>query len=138
MANLVDDYKNMIPGGIMIREGEIELHNEANPAPILDVYEGLIANEDETSSTDLVNGSPLYFAENVTQSFLVFKLNVGSETNSAGLSASSFVFNSISYETLNNSNELTVYPFAYSYRRSDGAERFPRFVHMKWLVLRIT
>lgn len=130
MANLVDDFKNWIPGGIRIREDIVTVPNSDNPITPLDLYEIVICENFYISGVNPVN---IYFSSDVTQDCIVFNVPRGNATTSySGLS------NSANYKSFTdarlNGSFIQLYPYL---RYNDSGTKMQYDDGMYWLVLRI-
>lgn len=128
MANLVDDFKNWIPGGVRIREDVVTVPNSDNPITPLDLFEGVICERTNISNSGF--NSDLFFTSNVTICVFEFKIPT-TDTISSNIT-SSYVDNYSwnAYTNLVNTNEISLYPIVLS-----SGKNF--LVNMRWLVLRI-
>lgn len=128
MANLVDDYKNWIPGGVRIREDVVTVPNRDNPITPLDLFEGVICERTNISSSGL--NSDLFFTSNVTIGVFEFKIPTADTISSNVTSSYVDNYSWNAYTNLVNTNEISLYPIVLS-----GDDKF--LVNMRWLILRI-
>ena len=126
MANLVDDFKNMMPGGVRIRKDVVTIPNGENGIESLDLFEGVICERTNIPSSG--SNSNLFFTSNVTIDVFEFKIPMGDTISD---SASSYVDNYSwnVYTNLVNTNRISLYPIVLSNGKF--------LVNMRWLVLRI-
>ena len=130
MANLVDDFKNWIPGGVRIRDGVVTVPNSSSPITPLDLYEGILCK----NSNAFVNPYPiaLRFNTSVTQDFIIFNIPMGDQTHGTSLSASLEVGKFITYDNLVNATDVQLYTYLYKGTTGNAVSEY-----MIWLVLRI-
>lgn len=134
MANLFDDYKNMIPGGIWIRDGVVTVPNNDNAIMPLDLYEIVICEKLNISNARSIT---LYFNQNVTQYFIIFNVPLEGSTT-ANYSGTTYVENRkrLTNENLVNNNTIELFPQVY-YNNGVGDDvLFTK--GMRWLILRIS
>lgn len=129
MSNLVDDFKNMMPGGVRIRSTVIDI-SANNTQPSLNLFEGILCK----NSNAFVNPYPvtLWFKTSVTQDFIIFNIPMGEQTHGTSLSASLEVSKFITYDNLVNSRSVQLYPYWYKGTTGNAVSEY-----MIWLVLRI-
>lgn len=134
MANLVDDYKNMIPyevpNGIRIRDGivTVSVSNDYNGIAPLDIWEGALCYSNDVTMDDPPR---LFFKSNVTANFITFKIPTGTaESNGTDFTDSSPC--PANFNNLVNQSYLKLSPYTFGMDRSS-------FIYsiMYWLVLRI-
>ena len=130
MANLVDDYKNMIPGGVRIRDGVVTVPNSLdNGIEPLNLYEAVIC--EKTNITNVTTFS-LYFNSDVTQRFIIFTINeTGSSGDGPSVPAANFLYN-IKYQLCSNEHRI--------FLATHVVWRETQYIYSKnqrWLVLRI-
>ena len=130
MANLVDDYKNMIPGGIRIRDGVVTLPNSFdNGIEPLNLYEAVICEKTNITNVDTFS---LYFNSYVTQRLITFTINeTGSSGDGPSAPASNFLYN-IKYQLCTNNNKISLATYVVWREDSYILSR-----NQRWLVLRI-
>lgn len=133
MANLVDDYKNMIPyqvpNGVRIRDGIVTVSNGGNTIAPLDVWEGVLCY---SSNVTMDDPPRLYFNSNVTADFITFKIPTG-EPESNGTDYTSSSPCPANFNNLVNVSYIKLTPYTFGMDRSSLI-----YSHMYYLVLRIS
>lgn len=133
MANLVDGYKNMISGGVRIRDGVVNVPNSSNPVEPLYMYEGLVCyhmRSEESSPTNYL----LYFSELLSMSVLCFCFPTPRSSFGVGDPSSlnykqQLMFRDVSSQTLDL--------YEYAYWNGPASNEFFAYKSYHWLVLRI-
>ena len=129
MDNLVDDYKNWVPGGMRIRQGGwIKLPNSSNPVDSLGVGECVLCYGENLTTNDEVY---LYTKESITADYFIFKFPIGGSVETR--TYDDYVSIPANYVHINSNNKIRLR--VYTHYMVDALYTFP---YMRWLVLRIT
>ena len=129
MANLVDDYKNMISNGVRIRSGIVTVSNGDNAITPLDLYECVICNKG--GGFDETDEIRLFFTSNVTGDFFVFKIPYYDSYYGSNLY--DMAMTPVNYVNVVNSSYIRLWMF----ETTSTVDRYLFYNYMYWLFLRI-
>ena len=128
MANLVDDFKNWIPGGVRI----IAIDSTSNSNLQFELYDGVFTAKYNTgvSGTSIIN-----FNITGTQKFIIFKILDTTENGIINAGFSPIYANHLAsnYMVLNSGSSLSLYAYVY-YQSSMTIKTFE---WCRYLIVRI-
>lgn len=131
MANLVDDYKNMIPGGVRIRDGVVTVPNSSSPIALLDLFEGVMCY---CNTYGIGNYYVDFdFESSVTAQFIVFNIpyDISYYMYTGSTTVENFKFNT--YKKVTRGSSMPLY-ITINMAVNGSLEMYE---YMYWLILRI-